>query len=192
VDGSVCWVSGFPRKLLALQLEAHAKLLIMNAPTVIQPCIKVRAYNLSKSYSLVFPTTSACSDFIAKCRTLGLEWADARRGGSHELRIKPDRSLSARLTLRLMGSLWSSMSEILKNKHADRPQLRVGSNGPRGGLFVTDGEDLWECFQITLVGQPAQENYEIEPMLEALAGFGVSEEEAKGMIDKAIAVIGKR
>ena len=58
------------------------------------------------------------------------------QGLQHELRVRPDRSADARQRAYILGQLWQGLAGLT----AARPQISIGSSGPKGKVFVIDRE----------------------------------------------------
>jgi len=184
------WASGFPRKLLETQLKGHAEIAKTNMPEAMSRVVAIKAYNLSKSYSMEFPNSTAAADFVANMRTKACTWVDPKTNDTYQIKFRADRTFETRRTIRILGKLWSDVEAKLKENGKWDGKLTIGSTGPRGVLFLSDGMDVWELF--TVKGRNGEEDVSIEVHKEQNAAWSISEEDAGKMVDSALADIRDR
>ena len=78
-------------------------------------------------------------------------WTDAREGSQHGTRGRRGRTDEARNTSRLVGKLWAEATVRRAVSWHVEGGHKLGTNGGGGTLWLTDGADLWELFQIERV-----------------------------------------
>ncbi len=81
----------------------------------------------------------------------------ARKGVSEERRerrrrdrsrFKADRSLETRYAMKVMGSLLGNVKRNLTETDRWKDTFKLGTTGPRGTLFLSDGEDVTELYKV--------------------------------------------
>ena len=94
--------------------------------------------------------------------------------------------------MRAMGALWTQVEASLSTAGLMQQDVKIATTGPKGTLFISNGKDVWELFMTKMHGPPSDENCSIAVLADNCARWGISEAEAKGMIEAARAKLVKR
>eukprot|EP00959_Pyramimonas_sp_CCMP1952_P178393 3728970-Pyramimonas_sp.AAC.1 len=68
-------------------------------------------------------------------------WTDPRDNSAKQLRARPDQTLEVRNKQKVLGKLWEPTLAELKKHPRWSPEYKLGTNGPKGILFVTCPND---------------------------------------------------
>jgi len=192
VTGRV-WANGFGRELLAKQLRSFGEeILKKNVPTALAARVKIRAFNLSANLSIDFPDAASASDFLAKLRVEEIRWQDPRDGTRKEIRFRPDRTIGERMTTGALSVMYTPVKDLIMHKGKWTADMRMGTTGPKGSLFVITEADITKLFMVKTWMAAGETHQEITFDSQGIRSFGITEEEANGIIDSARASIAER
>jgi len=179
------WIKGFPRKLLSPHLKAHGVALLEYLPAAVQAGTKINANNMDTKHSIDFTSPGEATDAFRLLRTKDLVWVDRRSEPTKHrpLRISPDRSINARLIVRTLAGLFVQCQSHMRENNISLDGKRLGTTGPRGDLFIANGEDVIELFHVS---KTEGADPEIVPNLEGLGEIGVTKTLADAMVVKSI------
>jgi hypothetical protein len=183
------WISGFPRPLLGTSLRNHAQVLLAVVPLPLREKITVKAYNLDKQFSLLFPTAASASDFITAARALEGMWTDPKDQKEHKIYIKPDRSIETRHVNKVLGHLWKLTYDKVSSDGNWKDGFKMGSSGPRGTLFISHDEDVHELFKVKYIRSNGSNDFTIEPVNSNLAFYNIDPEIAQAFVEDARTVV---
>ena len=173
-DPCKVWINGFPRELLAEQLEAfgHQALFRFASSDVAAKC-KIMAFHLSKAFTINFPTDSAAKDFLLATRDGCGEWSDPK-GGRFPIASRQDRDISTRNIAKTIGDLWKSVHTHLSEAGTWKPGWQLRTTGARGTLFLSHDHDNTVLFRIKANKMGAATTHQIEPDYDCLAHMGIN------------------
>ncbi|CAK0818299.1 unnamed protein product [Prorocentrum cordatum] len=184
-DPCKVWVGGFPRKMMGAQFEAHWNKVKQIVPQAVHEEATGRFYNLQYAYFVFFSSEVHAKDFFSKTRDNEevMTWKDPRTGTSKLVRARPDQTLDVRKKQKTPGRLWEPVLQILK-AHPRGPMYshKLGTNGPKGILFVTSADDVWDSFTLQ---EASDETFTIIPCDGNLQEWGISSTKATEIITAA-------
>ena len=140
----------------------------------------VRAFNLENRFSINFGSVFMAHkffSFLSHYRENDIIFEGTK------LRARLDRGADVRQRNRILGGLWAELSARLALSSKS-----IGQNGPKGKVFVPDkeSEQVWILFTLTTHGHA---NVHIEIDSESCSAVGLTEEDARDIVDKVIAKV---
>jgi hypothetical protein len=187
-NSCLVWAVGFPRPLLASTLRAHGEQVLSCMMVDVAGSVTIKAHNLNKNYSLLFPSAKAAAEFLDTADCLISDWTDPRDEQEHPIRFKADRSLETRYAMKVMGSLYGSVKKAITDAGEWKDSYKLGTTGPRGTLFLSDGEDVLILFKVRPTTNRGELTCTIEPYLPALLELGIGSLAANAFLDLATEV----
>jgi hypothetical protein len=182
------WAVGFPRNLLASTLRQHATEILDSIDISVAEKVTVRAHNLNKCYSFIFPDAASASQFLETAECLLSEWADPKSSTIYTIKFKADRPIETRYVMKVMGSLYGNVKDALVASGNWKPTHRLGTTGPRGTLFLSDGEDVIELYKVRHSNVRGELTCTIEPFLPALQDLGIDSPDAMEFLERAASI----
>eukprot|EP00959_Pyramimonas_sp_CCMP1952_P443111 9276751-Pyramimonas_sp.AAC.1 len=73
-----------------------------------------------------------------------MTWKDPRNGESKLLRARPDQTIDVRRKQKVFGKLREPILKEVEKRAFWRGGCRLGANGPRGIIFATSADDVWD------------------------------------------------
>ena len=183
-DETVLVITGLPEALHNKHRVNHGKeLLKLFCPGHVAEKAFVRAPDIRDSYSIKFPSKIDAIQFKEKALANGIEYVHPKTKHATPLRIKPDKSVSARLMNGVLYRLYPKMEEYLKANNHWPAGSKLGSTGyPRKFCQTTDDHECFVYWEVTVLDS---KEVSFKPR-EGLAKVGLSEEAAEAIVKQAI------
>ena len=181
------WVSGWPRPMVGEVMRQHTASILNKFPTFVKENVTIDARNTRKFCTIHFKKEEQVRTFLVGLRDQATDWVDPRSDNPINIRFRRDRSADDRETARVLGKFYCEVRGMLENRNEWTPDIKLGTTGPRGTLFIKKGDELWELFQAK-----RDDTSDIKiTAKEGLAQWGFSEEDAKTIQLKALAAFEK-
>ena len=143
----------------------------------------VVARNLNQSYALQFSSAEQARAALDQFKMRGITWQDPRSSASTPLRARMDASPEVRGRQIILGRLWQLVVNRMKELGTWDTKYTMGSNGPKGLLFLAQGDDVEAL--ATLHDGLGDEKY-LDMEYVALARHGIDKEKADAFARDAL------
>ncbi|CAK0860276.1 unnamed protein product, partial [Prorocentrum cordatum] len=184
-DARKVWIGTWPRPVLDKIRRAHFEQIKQNFP--ITQHAEGEFHRVSQSYSIIFPTTEKAKEFRLQIAATTMTWVDPRNGRQFPLRARGDLPADARDMQRKLSKLYTPMREFALKSTKWSDACRLGVNGFKGSLFITNGDDIWA---LITANQISYDKYHFVPVGDELADWGISIQQANELsLDPPTAIL---
>ena len=96
------------------------------------------------------------------------------------------------MTTSALSVMYTPVKDLIIRKEKWTADMRMGTTGPKGSLFVSTETDITKLFMAKTWMAAGESHQEITFDPQGIRCFGITEEEANGVIDSARASIAER
>ena len=149
--------------------------------------VKPQFHRVGVNYKLTFNSEVHADDFMDQFNRAGHMWTDPRDGTKHPLRVRGDLPVDARNKRKAFSKICVQIKDFLSASPRWNPTCRLGVNGYKGILQVSNDEDIWELVYAKPSGmQDGQETYSFEPKQSELSLWNITPDQIEGIIKAAL------
>ena len=142
--------------------------------------------------SLIFNDEEDAEEFVDvyKDGRGPVEWVDPLGGHSEGvgvLRVERDRGFDQRVRGQVYFHLKQLAVPLLASKAGWSDRMVVESSGPRGVQYCTNGDEIWELFQIKYAHVGGGDEDFVRPNFTSWEQWGCDKDEVNRMVSQALA-----
>ena len=185
-ENTVVWIKGFPHKVMADVMKAHADDLLRTLlPENEREAVKFKGRNFQKNYALIFPNREQARNFKQLADDTNIEWVNARSKEAVQLKAQYDKSLGARITDNVLQFVYPPIEQALKDNNRWKDIKKMGNTGLPRVFFVQTHDGEGYPFYTIKVGQDKKATMDID--YDNLMHFGIPKATADKIASDAVA-----
>ena len=151
------WIKGLQRKLAKEVLKAQHDLILACVNSGLEGderfSPKELTFNNEMASSMVFTKEDNAEAFLRRYRDGGepVTWVDTLGGhsdGRRVLRVERGATFDQRLRGQVYHNMKHHNANLLSKKVKWGANMRLDNSGVRGAFFCTNGDEIWELFQV--------------------------------------------
>ncbi|CAK0879752.1 unnamed protein product, partial [Prorocentrum cordatum] len=119
----------------------------------------------------IFQTPDQAMEFRLQVGATTMQWVDWRNQKQYPLRARGDFPEDVRDKQRAFSKLFIPIRDLCQKSSNWSPNCRVGVNGFKGSLFVTNGDDIWA---LVTINQISIDKFNFVPVGDELSDWGIT------------------